>query len=84
MKKTILHIITDLGRGGAETMLVSVVKELSDYNNIVVTLFPKNQFENKLECDRFYCLNLKSFFQLPLVIPRLKKIIKKLYLLTHE
>lgn len=77
MKKTILHIITDLGRGGAETMLVTVVKELHDYNNIIVTLFPKNQFEGEIRCDKYFCLDLKSFFQLPLAIPKLKKIIKE-------
>ena len=42
MKKTILHIIDNLGRGGAETMLVTVVKQLSAYNNIIVTLYPEN------------------------------------------
>ena len=77
MKKTILHIIYNLGRGGAETMLVTVVKELTDYNNIVVTLFPKNHFKDELRCDKYYSLNLHSIFQLPFIIPQLKKIIKE-------
>jgi glycosyltransferase involved in cell wall biosynthesis len=77
MKKTVLHIIHNLGRGGAETMLVKVVKELHDYNNIVVTLFPKNHFGDELICDKYYCLNIGSILQLPLAIPRLKKIIKE-------
>ena len=76
MKKTILHIIYNLGRGGAETMLVTVVKELGNYNNIVVTLFPKNHFNDELQCDKYYCLNLKSILQLPFAIFKLKKIIK--------
>jgi glycosyltransferase involved in cell wall biosynthesis len=74
-KKTILHIIYNLGRGGAETMLVTVVKELSDYNNIIVTLFPENHFVDELKCDKYYCLNLSSIFQIPFISPRLKKII---------
>lgn len=75
MKKTILHIIYNLGRGGAETMLVAVVKELNDYNNIIVTLYPENRFGDELKCDKYYCLNLTSILQLPLKAPQLKKII---------
>lgn len=77
MKKTIVHIIYNLGRGGAETMLVTVVKELTDYNNIVVTLFPQNHFKGELHCDKYICLNLKSIFQLPVAAKKLKKIIKE-------
>lgn len=77
MKKTIVHIIYNLGRGGAETMLVTVIKELTDYNNIVVTLFPQNHFKDELKCDKYYCLNLRSIFQIPFVSGRLRKIIKK-------
>ena len=76
-KKTILHIIYNLGRGGAETMLVTVVKELSDYNNIIVTLFPDNHFADELKCDKYYCLHLSSVFQIPFTSYRLKKIIKE-------
>ena len=77
MKKTILHIIHNLGRGGAETMLVKVVKELPEYNNIIVTLFPQNHFGEELKCDRYYSLNLRGIFELPLAISRLKKIIRE-------
>lgn len=38
----ILHVISDLSIGGAETMLVSIVKEMSKYDNVhveVVTLY---------------------------------------------
>lgn len=77
MKKTILHIIYNLGRGGAETMLVTVVEELTDYNNIVVTLFPQNHFKDELKCDKYYCLNLSSILKLPFATPQLKKIIRE-------
>lgn len=77
MKKTILHIIDDLGRGGAENILVTTVKELTDYNNIVVTLYPKNNFESELHSDKYYCLHLKSIVLLPLAISKLKKIIRE-------
>jgi glycosyltransferase involved in cell wall biosynthesis len=77
MKKTIVHFIHDLGRGGAEMMLVKVIKELKDYNNIVVTLSPKNHFENELQCDKYYCLNLRSILFFPIAVLQLKKIIRE-------
>lgn len=77
MKKTILHIIYNLGRGGAETMLVTVVKELSDYNNIVVTLFPENHFNEEMVCDKYISLHLTSIIHLPNARGRLRQIIKE-------
>lgn len=77
MKKTILHIIDDLGRGGAEIVLATTVKQLSEYNNIIVTLYPKNEFGNELKFYKYYCLNVKSFLLLPTVISKFKKIIKE-------
>jgi glycosyltransferase involved in cell wall biosynthesis len=75
MKKTILHIIDNLGRGGAETMLVTVTKRLKDYNNIIVTLHPENEFGNDLKCDQLICLNLTSNFLIPSAALKLRKII---------
>lgn len=76
MKKTILHFIYDLGRGGAETMLIQVLKNLDEYNNIVVTLHPMHHFEKELKCSRYICLN-----QSPLLFPfsaiKLRQIIKE-------
>ena len=77
MKKTILHFIYNLGRGGAEMMMVKVIDELKDYNNIVVTLFPENHFGAELTCEKYFCLNVKSFFLLPKAVFQLKKIIRE-------
>ncbi len=77
MKKTILHFIYDLGRGGAETMLVRVLKELPEYNNIVVTLYPDNHFQQELQCDQYICLNQRSLFLFPFYAIKLRRIIKK-------
>jgi glycosyltransferase involved in cell wall biosynthesis len=76
-KKTICHFIYNLGRGGAETMLVRVLKELTEYRNIVVTLQDKNNFGNELQCDEYICLNKPSLLSFPLAAIQLKKIIKK-------
>jgi glycosyltransferase involved in cell wall biosynthesis len=77
MKKTILHIIDNLGRGGAETMLVTVVKQLPEYHNIIVTLKPENDFGNELEYDGLFCLNMTSPLQAPLAAVKLRRIIKE-------
>ena len=77
MKKTILHFIYDLGRGGAETMLVRVLKELPEYNNIVVTLYEDNHFKSELECTKYICLNQRSLLHFPLTAIKLRKVIKQ-------
>lgn len=76
-KKIILHLIHDLGRGGAETILVKTVKELTEYRNIVVTIGNTNHFGAELECDDYICLNIRHPFLLPFYIFRLRKIIRQ-------
>ncbi|MEI7472768.1 MAG: glycosyltransferase [Chitinophagaceae bacterium] len=77
MKKKIIHFIFNLGRGGAETMMVRVIKELPEYEQVVVTLFPMNHFGAELQCDRLICLNLSSLFSLPFAIFKFRRLIKK-------
>ncbi len=76
-KKTIIHFIYSLGRGGAEVMLVRVLKELTEYRNIVVEIYGENAFGSELECDKYISLNLKSTFMFPIGILKLKRILKK-------
>lgn len=76
-KKTILHIIDYLGRGGAEVMLVKVLKELKEYHNIVITLNPQNHFGDEFSCDEYYCLHMGSFAKFPLAVLKLRRFMKK-------
>ena len=76
-KKTVLHIIQNFGRGGAETTVIGVLKNLSEYNNIVVTLDSLNEFGDELKYDKYYSLNLRSYYLFPLAIKKLKKIIRE-------
>ena len=76
-KKTILHIIDYMGRGGAEVMLVKVLKELKEYHNIVVTLNPQNHFGDEFTCDEYHCLNMGSFAKFPLAVLKLRRFISK-------
>ncbi len=77
MKKTILHVIYSLGRGGAETMLVRYIRELTEFNNIVVILKNENHFEEELVCDGLICLQQPSLFSIPVAALRLRALIKK-------
>ncbi len=77
MKKTILHIIDNLGRGGAETMLVNVINHLNDFEHIVVTLNNKNEFGPYLKCNKIICLNIDSMRKSPVAAIRLRKIISR-------
>ena len=38
MGPKLLHFIYNLKRGGAETMLVSVINELTEYDHLIVTI----------------------------------------------
>lgn len=77
MKPKIIHIIFNLGRGGAETMLVNMVKEVKEYEHVIVTLFSKNDFGSELQNARLVCMNLKlrQLLFFPLLARDLKKII---------
>ena len=77
MKKKIIHFIFNLGRGGAETMMVRVIKELPEYEHVVVTLFPVNNFGSELQCDKLICINVSSLFSLPFAVFKFRSIVKK-------
>jgi glycosyltransferase involved in cell wall biosynthesis len=78
-KPTILYIIDDLTRGGAETLLIGILPELSvRYDIILVTLSVKNEFsDNDIICSHRYVLNNRSKWGLLLCVLKLKKIIRK-------
>lgn len=76
MPSTILHFIFDLGRGGAETMLVRVLKELKEYRNIVVTLYGNNRFGKELECDEYINLAQSSLLSFQSTAKKLTRIVE--------
>src|SRR5258706_11901522 len=77
MKKTVLYIIESLGLGGAEMIVVSQLAEVhKEYNIILVTLSPINQFKPELlVCDQFYCLNMKRKINVISASKKLRQII---------
>jgi len=84
MKKNILHLITGLKAGGAETMLFNLVTNLdkNKFNNIICTLREGGEIEEKLKKNNFkvYSLGIKTkigIFELPQASFKLLKILKK-------
>ncbi|MFS8082940.1 MAG: glycosyltransferase family 4 protein [Ginsengibacter sp.] len=76
MQKKIIHIIYNLARGGAETMLVHNVNALAEYDHMIVTLQNDNHFIGELNNPNVECLNCPSPFSLFKAILKFKKIIK--------
>lgn len=79
MKKTIVHVIDSLGRGGAETMLVAILPELNRrYNVVLVTLRDTNDFEeSQIQCFRNYSLHCSHKRDYIGAIFKLNQIIKR-------
>lgn len=78
-KKRIVHVIDDLSRGGAETLLVDLLPDLqSEYEIILVTLGNKLDFDAKqIECKERISLQYTGLKDLLPAAKRLKKIIQK-------
>jgi L-malate glycosyltransferase len=78
-KKTIVHVIDGLGRGGAETLLVDLLPDLAiEYDIILVTLDDVLEFEpEQIVCRERLCINYKGIRDLIPAVLRLKKIIQK-------
>ena len=77
--KTILYVIDNLARGGAETLLMGILPELNiKYNIIIVTLTDEYEFEpRELICNKKYSLGFSGKLSLLTSIIKLKRIIKK-------
>ncbi len=77
MKKKVVHVIDSLGRGGAESMLVSLLPDLGrHYDIILVTLNASNDFnEVDLPVYRHYCLHCTSKVSYARAVSKLRRII---------
>jgi|GEM_PF-303531 len=75
----IVHIIDNLGRGGAETLFVDLLPALSrHYRVVLVTLDDRNEFGDDVfhHCYKHYNLNHTSNATLFSSVAKLKRIIK--------
>ena len=58
-------------------MMVRVIKELPEYEHVVVTLFSLNHFGEELKCDKLICLDLRSLFSIPFAVFKFRRLISK-------
>lgn len=75
MKRKVLHIIDSFTLGGAETILLGVANNLTDFDHIIVALRPNDQFEN--HNHTIISLNYTGKFSIPRCVRSLKNIIIK-------
>ena len=77
-KKTLLLVIDELGRGGAELLLMGILFELNKrYSIILVTLREENSFEeDKLTFKEAYSLGFNKKISLFSCVRKLKNIIR--------
>jgi len=75
--KKIVHVIDSLQKGGAESLLVSNLKSLDKYENIVITLTAKNDYKSEVSNFDIYCLDYKlaSFLS---AVKKLKSLLESL------
>jgi glycosyltransferase involved in cell wall biosynthesis len=86
-KSKIIHFIDTLSVGGAETLLKNTVSILPEFHHIIIYLNEPHTIKfHILEKNvEFICLDYQRFVQLPSLLFRLKKIIKKTKpLLVHS
>ena len=78
-KKTLLLVIDELGRGGAEILFMDILPELNqEYSVIAVILSDKFETDfQRMVCDKKYSLGFNSKFSIIPCVQKLKKIIKR-------
>lgn len=77
MKKTVLHVIESLTRGGAEVLLTESLKSITDdYRHVLVYMRPPATLLPEIKAHKVYCLNYKGKRNILSSIYRLQKIIK--------
>ncbi|MEL6944074.1 MAG: glycosyltransferase [Bacteroidota bacterium] len=76
MRLKVLHIIDALTTGGAEVLLLDIIDSLVDFENILVILENKNEFQERTEHLNVVCLNYRSKLDLFHSVRKLKNIIR--------
>lgn len=76
MKHKVIHFIYDLGKGGAENLLMQTLPALTDFDNYVITLSDSNCFSDNFFSVNRICLNKPKIWQIPTAIIKLRKLLK--------
>ncbi len=76
-KVNILHVIDSLGVGGAERLMIGVVKELTEYQHHIIYLTGPDTLKNELDDNvKVHCLNFSTKWDIPSCIWTIRKYIK--------
>jgi glycosyltransferase involved in cell wall biosynthesis len=76
-KRKILHVIDTLSTGGAETLVLNTIKELTEYEHIIVALNKPEDLKDSLAAGtKYYRLRFDYRWTLISTLFRLKKIIR--------
>lgn len=80
MKPKLVHFIFNLGRGGAETLVVNVCNSMKEYDHTIITLFDVNHFKEELKNVTYISMHLKlrDLLLLPFVLQKFKKLIQQI------
>jgi glycosyltransferase involved in cell wall biosynthesis len=78
-KPVIIQVINDLGAGGAERLLVGLLKDLAlHYDVVIVTLRPRTDFpETELVCKARYTIGFTGMKNIVGAVKKLRAIIRK-------
>ena len=76
--KKIIHVIDSLSVGGAEILLVNVVKKMPEYEHHIITLAPQVQFNNIERLVFLHCLNHTGWSKTIRTCSKLKKLVQEL------
>ena len=76
--KRILHFIDALGKGGAEMLLAGVVRSMPEYEHVIVTLYPLNEFNDEIpDSVEIICLHAYSQLQKVRSVFKLRRILRE-------
>lgn len=78
-KPRVVHVIDSLVRGGAETLLVNLLPDLSEhYDVVLVTLKPDLEFpREEIAAFELHCLDYRGFASIPACAWRLRRLISR-------
>ena len=78
-KKTVVHVIDSLTRGGAEILLVGVIQALPDFKHYIATLSNQIDFTVKeLKNAEVLSFDYHGKSQIPVAVLRLRRVIKQI------
>ena len=77
-KAVVVHCIDSLGIGGAETLLLTVIKKLPEYEHHIITLIPDVGFDEIREFAFLHCVHHTGWIKTIRTCSRIKRLVRQL------